>query len=169
MANSARAFLLTLIVVVVLGVVIGCSTSGSVTMRESSIAGKSIKGSVVALVVAPPGNDVAIPLRGQVASQLLGAGLFKSITDQDDKTAEYKIVIDIDAVREVSGVNRVLWGVMAGSNKITGNVTVTDVKTGQTVRAFSFIGESAAHPFSGKSDIKDAINRAAEEIMKGLS
>lgn len=161
----------TLVLIFILGIVTGCSTTGSLKMHES-IYGKTIKAAVVALVVTPPnsnGNDVAIQLRGQVASHLLGAGIFKSIADQGDRDADYKISIKLTEIDEVSGVSRVMWGVLAGSNKIAGDVTVIDVKTGQIVRSFSFRGESAAHPFSGKSDIKDAINKAAEEIIKGLS
>ena len=172
MSTQTKNFSLTLVSIFVLGIVTGCSTTGSVTMHESSIAGKTIQGAVVALAVTPPnpdGNDVAIQLRGQVAAQLLGAGLFKSITGQGDQNADYKLDIKLTTIDEVSGVSRVLWGAMAGTNKIAGGVTVIDVKTGQTVRSFSFVGESAAHPFSGKSDIKDAINKAAEEIIKGLS
>lgn len=169
--QQIKTFSPTLVLIFILGVVTGCSTTGSFEMHEF-IEGKTIKAAVVALIVAPPnsnGNDVAIQLRGQVATQLLGAGLFKSITDQGDQDADYKISIKLTKIYEVSGVSRVLWGILAGSNKITGDVTVIDVKTGQTVRSFSFHGESAAHPFSGKSDIKDAINKATEEIIKGLS
>lgn len=162
---------LTLGLIFVLGMAAGCSTTGSLKMHES-MEGKPIKGAVVALIVSPPnpnGNDVAIKLRGQLSAHLLGAGLFKNITGEGDQQADYKISIKLTNIDEVSGVARVAWGALAGSNKIAGDVTVIDVKTGQTVRSFSFIGESAAHPFSGKSDIRDAIDRASEEIIKGLS
>lgn len=161
----------TLVLIFILGIATGCSTTGSLEMHES-IEGKTIRAAVVALIVTPPnsnGNDVAIQLRGQVAAHLLGAGLFKSIANQGDQDADYKISIKLTEIDEVSGASRVMWGPLAGSNKIAGDVTVIDVKTGQTVRSFSFRGESAAHPFSGKSDIKDAIDKAAEEIIKGLS
>ena len=162
---------LTLVLIFILGMVTGCSTTGSLKIHES-IEGRTLKGAVAALIVTHPNsneNDIAIRLRGQVATHLLGGGLFKSITHQGDQDADYKISIKLTEIDEVSGVSRVLWGVLAGSNKIAGDVTVIDVKTGQTARSFSFRGESALHPFSGKSDIKDAIEKASEEIIKGLS
>ncbi len=168
MSGPSMSLSWRLILILVLGIITGCSTTGSVTMHESSVPAKAIKGMAVALVVTPSGNDVVIPLRGQVAAQLLGAGLFRSITDESDPNADYKISINLTTIDEVSGVSRVLWGTLAGRNKIAGDVTVIDVRTGQKVRSFSFVGESAAHPFSGKSDIKDAINKAAEEVIKGL-
>lgn len=149
----------------------GCSPTGSFKMQKF-IEGETIKAAVVALIVTPPnsnGNDVAIHLRGQVAAHLLGAGLFKSITEQGDQNADYKISIKLTTIYEVPYSSRYHFGVLAGSNKITGDVNVIDVKTGQTVRSFSFHGKSAAHPLSGKSDMKDAINKATEEIIKGLS
>ncbi len=100
--------------------------------------------------------------------ELLGAGLFKIIADPSDQQADYKISITITSIKEVSGAGRVLLGVLAGTNKIEGNVVVTDQKTSQTVRHFSFFGESASHPLSGKSDIRDAIDEAAKSILKGL-
>ncbi len=166
-----RNISLALVLIFVFGMVAGCSTTGDLKMHQS-VNGKTIKAAVVALIVTPPSpkeNNVAIQLRGQVAAQLLGAGLFKSITDQGSQDADYEVNIKLTRVDEVSGVSRVLLGALAGSNKIAGNVTVIDAKTKQTVRSFSFRGESAAHPFSGKSDISDAISKSAEEIIKGLS
>ena len=113
--------------------------------------------------------DVALLLRWQVASKLREAGLFKSIIVRDDQNADYKISINLTKVDEVQYQNRYIFGVFAGSNKIFGDVNVIDVKAGQTVRSFSFHGQSAAHPLSGKSDMKDAIHKAAEAIIKGLS
>ncbi len=169
--SKLKVFSGTLILFFALGIIMGCSTSGSYKMRDS-IEGKTIKGAVVGLTVVPPNPDalsIAIQLRGLVATQLLGAGLFKTISDSSDKNADYDISIKLTNLREVSGVSRVMWGAMAGPNSVGGEVTVNDIKTGQTVRSFSFEGESASHPFSGKSDIKDAISRAAEEIINGLS
>lgn len=169
--RRCKTVLLALVLTLILGIVTGCSTTGSLVMHES-IEGRTVRAAVAALTVISPdsnGNDVAIQLRGQVAAHLLGAGLFKNISDQNDQTADFKISIKLTEITEVSGVSRVMWGALAGANKIAGDVTAIDVKTGQNIRAFSFRGESASHPFSGKSDIKDAINKAAEEIIKGLN
>lgn len=165
-----NSFFSAMLVVSVVGLAAGCSTTGSLNMHEAR-QGHSIKGAVASLTTLAPdekGNDTAIQLRGQVAAHLLGAGLFKSISNKGEKDSDYNIAIKLTEIDEVSGVSRVLLGVLAGSNKIAGDVTVTD-GTGQTVRSFSFLGESASHPFSGKSDIKDAINKSAEEIIKGLN
>lgn len=160
-----------MLVVALIGVATGCSTSGSLKVHEAR-QGQAVKGTAVTLTTLAPdekGTDIAIQLRGQVAAHLLGAGLFKSIANQADKDSDYNIAIKLTQIDEVSGTSRVLLGVLAGSNKIAGDVTVTDARTGQTVRSFSFLGESASHPFSGKSDIKDAVSKSAEEIIKGLN
>ena len=170
-ARQIKTVSCMIVLLFILSIVTGCSTTGSLTIHKS-VEGKTIKGTAVVLTVTPPnakGNNVAIQLKGQVVIQLLGAGLFKSITGEGDQDANYNIFIKLTEINEVSGVSRVMWGAMAGSNKIAGDVTVIDVKSGQSVRSFSFRGESASHPFSGKSDIKDAINEASEEIIKGLS
>lgn len=171
----SRQKVVTLLLVIGLMLVVGCSTSGSIRMHDS-VGDKTIKGSTVSLIVFPNvsesngnENDIAIKLRGQIAAQLLGAGLFKNIAGDGDQGIDHKITVKITEIREVSGVARVMWGAMAGNNKVAGEVTVINIKTGDDIRSFSYIGESAAHPFSGKSDIRDAIDRAAEEIVKGLS
>jgi hypothetical protein len=169
--EKSNSFFRAMLVVSVVGLAAGCSTTGSLNMHETQ-QGHSIKGAVASLTTIAPdekGNDTAIQLRGQVAAHLLGAGLFKSISNQGEKDSDFNIAIKLTEIDEVSGVSRVLLGVLAGSNKIAGDVIVTDARSGQTVRSFSFLGESASHPFSGKSDIKDAINKSAEEIIKGLN
>ena len=152
-SNQIKIFSLTLVLIFVLGMVTGCSTSGSFKMHES-IEGKTIKAAVVALIVTPPnsnGNDVAIKIREQVAVHLLGAGLFKSITERGDQYADYKISIILTTIDEVPYQDRYYFGFLAGSDKITGDVTVIDVKTGQTVRSFSFSSKSPAYySLSGK-------------------
>ena len=162
----------TLGLIFVLGIAAGCSTTGSLKMHES-MEGKPIKGAVVALIISSPNanvnDNVVIKLWEQLTAHLLGRGLFKNVTGEADQQADYKITIKLTEINEVSGVARVVWGGLAGTNKIAGDVSVIDVKTGKTVRSFSFTGESASHPFSGKSDIRDAIDRATEEIIKGLS
>ncbi len=139
-------------------------------MNQSSTT-NPIKGRVVALDVTsniPEHNNVVINFRGAIASKLLGNGLFQTITDSGNHNAEYLISINLTDIKEVSGVSRVMLGVLAGANKIAGNVNVVEAMTGQTIKSFSFVGESASHQMSGKSDIKDAIEKASEEIIKGL-
>ncbi len=164
-----RSCLITLSFLLVIAV--GCSTTGSLTMHDY-FDGQKIKGTTAVLKINHPdhdGTNIARQLRGEVAAQLLGSGLFRSITDEDDQDASHKILIKLTDIREVSGVSRVMWGALSGNNKVAGDVVVINLMTGQTERSFSFIGESAAHPMSGKSDMKDAISKSAEKIIKGLS
>ena len=158
------------IVSVMLAILSGCATEGHFTTNAGS-NGKAVTGKVAALVVEAPNSDaasVALQLKGQVAAQLLGAGMFSSIADPNTGGADCTITVKLTKVDEVSGVSRVMLGVLAGRNTIEGLVTVTDAKTNQTLRSFTFTGESASHPISGKSDIKDAEEKAAEEIIAGL-
>ncbi len=94
--------------------------------------------------------------------------MFSSITGPNGEGADCTITVRLTKVTEVSGVSRVMLGALAGRNEIDGAVTVVDAKTQQILRSFSFVGESAAHPFSGKSDIKDAEAKATDEIILGL-
>ena len=140
---------------------------------HESIEGKTIKAAIAALIVTsstPSGYKVALQLRGEVASQLREAGLCKSITEQGDQNADYKITIILTTIDEVPYQDRYYFGFLAGSDKITGDVTLIDFKTGQTVRSFSFSSKSAAYySLSGKIFMDEAIHKAAEEIIKGLS
>jgi hypothetical protein len=150
-----------------LGFLAGCSTEGQLTTTAPS-NGKVVAGKVAALNVEASDPAIAAQVRGQVATQLLGTGMFTNITGPNGEGADCTITVKLTKVDQVSGVSRVMFGALAGRNEIDGLVTVTDAKTNQTLRSFSFTGESAAHPFSGKSDIKDAEEKAAEEIILGL-
>lgn len=165
-----KTFFLTVVLAVGVSMITACGTSGSFTIHHSSTEEVITQGSVVDLIVTPPNSDgtsVAIQLRGHVAAQLLGAGLFKSIANPGGD-ADYKITVVLTEIDDVSGTSRVLWGLLAGSNIIEGVVKILNNKSGQMVRSFSFHAESASHPNSGKADMSDAIAKAAEEIIKGL-
>ena len=150
-----------------LAIFAGCSTEGQLTTTVPS-NGKAVVGRVAALNVEASDPAVAAKVRGEVATQLLGTGLFSSISGPYGEGADCTITVKLTKVDQVSGFSRVMFGALAGRNEIDGLVTVTDAKTNQILRSFSFTGESAAHPFSGKSDIKDAEEKAAEEIILGL-
>jgi len=158
-----------LIVVAAVLAMVGCSTKGSITMMESVpgviVQGESLKLDVVS--TAKDADTVAEKLKGQIASQLIGSGAFANLSN-DVNATDFNIVVSVKSIREVSGTERVMLGALAGSNKVAGNVSVKNSANGQVVKSFDFIGESASHPFSGKSDMRDAIERAAEEIMTGL-
>ena len=139
---------------------------------HESIGGKTIKGVIAALTVTPStpsGHEVGLQLRREVASQLREAGLFKSIKEQDDQNSDYKISIILTTIDEVPYTNRAPFGFLAGSDKIAGDVTVIDAKTGQIVRSFSFSSKSGYYDLSGKIFMGQAIHKAAEEIIKALS
>lgn len=163
---------LAFIVVFFLIAMSGCSTTSGLKMHDS-VEGHQIEGSNVSLRIATQDtsddDDIARQLRGALASKLLGAGLFEKISSQDNESSEYTISIALTEVKNVSGAARVMLGVLSGNNKVGGDVNVINNITGQTVRSFSFIGESASHPMSGKSDMKDAIDEAANVIVNGLS
>jgi hypothetical protein len=147
------------IVSVTLAILSACSTEGQFA-QNGAPNGKVVTGKVAALIVEAPNSDeasVAVKLRGEVATQLLGAGMFSSIVDPNTGGADCTITVKLTKVGEVSGVSRVMFGALAGRNTIEGLVTVTDGKTNQTLRSFTFTGASASHPFSGKSDIKDGL------------
>ena len=130
----------------------GCSTEGNFATKDGA-NGKAVTGKIVALTVEPPNPDkasVAAQLRGQISEQLLGTGAFGSIAGLGGEGADCAITVKLTKVDEVSGVSRVMLGALAGRNAIEGVVTVTDPKTNQTLRSFSFTGASASHPFFGK-------------------
>jgi Domain of unknown function (DUF4410) len=162
---------ITLVLIFVLGLLAGCSPTGSFKIHES-IEEVTVKATIAALTVTsstPSGYEVTLQLRWEVASQLREAGLFKSITGQGDQNADYKISIILTTIDEVPYQDRYHFGFLAGSDKIAGDVIVIDVKTGQIVRSFSFSSKSAVYySLSGKIFMDEAIHKAAEEIVKGL-
>ncbi|MEK9714017.1 MAG: DUF4410 domain-containing protein [Thalassolituus sp.] len=158
-----------LIVVAALLALVGCSTKGSITMMES-VPGVMVQGESLKLDVVSEKQEakaIAEKLKGQIATQIIGSGAFSNLSS-DANATDFSIVINVKSIREVSGTERVMLGALAGSNKVAGDVSVTNSANGEVVKSFKFIGESASHPFSGKSDMRDAIERAAEEIMTGL-
>jgi hypothetical protein len=140
---------------------------------HESIHGVTVKATIAALTVtpsAPSGYGVALELKMQVASKLCEEGLFKSIIEPGNNNADFKIYIILTTIDEVPYQDRYHFGFLAGSDKIAGDVTVIEVKTGQTVRSFSFSAKSAAYySLSGKIFMDEAIHKAAEEIVKGLN
>ena len=155
-----------------LGLLSGCNPTGSFKIHES-IAGNTMKAAIATLSVTSSvvtGYEEAIQLRWELASQLREAGLFKSITEQSDKNADYNISIVLTTVDEVPHQDRYIFGFLAGTDKITGDVTVIDVRSGEAVRSFTFRSKSAIYySLSGKVFMDEAIQKAAEVIIKGLS
>lgn len=163
-----------LLILGIIGMVFGCKSTGGYKMHEC-IEGRSINNALVLLVVTPPppefcDNDNVVTLfREQLASRLVSSGLCSDIAKPNDENADYCVNVKLTLIDEASTAARALIGVFAGSHEIAGDVSVIDLKTKETIRSFSFTGESAAHPYSGESNLQFTVMEAVDAVIAGLS
>ena len=147
-----------------------CSSSGTLEMRQQKT--ETIPpGHTVALSVAGPNDEdsqsVIQDLRTYLFGLLPSQGLFAQVVTPD-QPAHYEMDVAVSGVEEVSQGARIFLGVLAGSNDLTTDVTVTDRRTDQVVTSFRAAGESASHPFSSENDMDDAIKEVGTKIVQAL-
>ncbi len=158
---------ITLICLLVVYSLIGCSASSVVTKRESFLR-QPITATQLFLVVNYGGGDekskkLVDDMKANLVGRLMASGIAKGMADA--ASCERRIEINLDQVECVSGLQRVLWGVMAGRNKLGGQVALIDCKTGQALLRFYAQGESASHPFSGEAGSDSAVTSFTQSIV----
>ena len=147
-----------------------CSSSGTLTLKTPK-DGSIPQGKVVALKVQAPADqdsqDAANRMRDDLFGRLVAEGVFKQVV-QADQPADYRLTMNLSGVEEVSQTARIFLGVLAGSNELKADVTLTDAKSGATVEAFQVTGASASHPLSSQNGIEDAVREAAVKTVQAL-
>jgi hypothetical protein len=148
----------------------GCSSSAKMTMRQPKAAGIA-SGHSVALALTSDGDEdsreVAQKVRSSLYGRLVSEGIFKQVVNAD-QDADYAMDVKLSGVDMVSQGARIFFGVLAGANELTADVTVRDRQNNGTITAFSVSGESAAHPMSSENDMDDAIDEVVTKIVEAL-
>ncbi len=148
----------------------GCSSSGTIEMKQAKTT-TIPPGKVVALNVTAPVDDDSTEalhrMRGELFGRLVSEGVFKQVVPVDE-SADYRMEVNLSNVEEVSQGARIFFGVLAGANELRAAVKVTDSATNQVVTQFAVAGESASHPLSTESGLDDAIREAASKIIGAL-
>ncbi|WP_299380905.1 DUF4410 domain-containing protein [uncultured Kiloniella sp.] len=150
--------------------VTACSSSGKLTQTvapTSVIDHTAYANLSVSTGQDDDAKDFANRLQDRLFGKLVSRKVFTSV-NQNDATAKYDLEITISGAKKVSGAARVLFGVFAGSNNVTADVTLTDKNTGEVITTFKAEGKSASHPFSSESGAEDAIREVSEQIVTGL-
>ena len=144
----------------------GCSTEGRVT-PVSGGAGALPRASSWALSVhgcedAPDCQEI----RTAVAGRMVGDGMAERIVSAG-QPADLTLDISVTNVRAVPGAVRVLFGAMAGRNEVASDDVVRD-RNNAVLRSFKVESASAAHPFSGESNLSDAYRQFASDTVSAL-
>jgi hypothetical protein len=147
-----------------------CGSSGTLTVAQPKTQAIP-PGKVAALSVTAEDDadsrNAAARLREILGDRLVAARLFKEVVPAG-QPADYRITIALSDVDTVSDAGRILFGVMAGDNELTGDVTVIDVKSGGMVTRFQVTGAAPSTPIEGENGIEGAIRQAAKQTIEGL-
>jgi hypothetical protein len=147
-----------------------CSSSG--TLAVSTPKDEPIPaGKVVALNITSAededSRDAAERLKNDLFGRLVSEGVFKQVV-QAGQPADYRMTVALSGVEHVSQTARIFFGVLAGSNELTADVTLVHATNGAVVEKFKVTGESASHPLSSENGIEDAIREAATKTVQAL-
>jgi len=147
-------------------VLAACSTEGHVTPLVGGVAVMPRASSWALSVQNCPQPSQCEDLRTSLAGRLVGAGLAERIVS-GGQPAELSLDVQVTRIRTVSGVERVLFGAIAGRNEVASMDILRD-RNGTVLRSFSVESASAAHPFSGESGLSDAYRQFAADTASAL-
>lgn len=161
-------WLIVLVALVVLVSQIGCASSGMlhvITPMTVKLANYKTMLFHVSSHVREAG-EVMIQLENMTMGKLREKGLFKKViigSSSPDASADLRLNAKIVALRKVSSGSRAMWGAFSGKARITVDVELIDMKTGETIGAFRAEGKSSGGTaFAGTTP--QAIEHAAEQI-----
>ncbi|MFD2206410.1 DUF4410 domain-containing protein [Kiloniella antarctica] len=156
--------------------VFGCSSSGKLT-QTSALTSEIDHTATIVLSVstnkdvsedqAKAAEDFANRLQDRLFGKLVSREVFTGV-NQDRTSAKYTLDVHVSGAKKVPTAARIFFGVLAGSNNVTAEVILKEIKTGETITSFQAEGKSAAHPFSSESGADDAIREVSEQIVTGL-
>jgi len=154
-----------------------CSSSGQMKILQPLTETERIDHNAVARLTVVPGESLQLDedlrriiknLRGQLFGRLISDGIFKQVVHENDP-AKYYIRVKVNTADQVSQTARIMFGVMAGANKLDVRVELFDASSDNSIMIFTASGESASHPFSGQSQMDDAISQVVEKIVQALT
>lgn len=150
----------------------GCmATAKGTIMQIQPVAAKIDASKAAHFVFSGPTETNKVQLvssaRSSVYSAVSASGVFNSL-QSNSQGAAYSLTVTILEVNTVSTAARVLAGVFAGRNRISGSVSVVEIASGRTIASFTAVGESAAHPYSSEAGIQDAVAAFSQQVVMGL-
>jgi hypothetical protein len=165
-----RNFRYALVAALFGALVAGCSSSAKMTVQQPKTETISSQ-STVALDVTAPGDEdsreVAQNVRAALFGRLVSEGLFTQVMAKD-QAADYRMVVALSKVDVVSQGARIFFGVLAGSNDLTADVSVAKGQAIEPITKFQVVGASASHPLSSENDMDDAIKELVTKIIEAL-
>jgi len=155
---------------VILLALVGCSSGGEMKLNTSAYQLQRSYESAKAVVnpKAEDSQEIVDDVRGSVAEELLSSGRFHRIAGANEP-ADIVVTVDIIEYERVTVGERILVGVFAGRNRVRANISLTDGRTGTSLRSFQAYGKSAAHPLSSESGYTDALREFSKEVLVGLN
>lgn len=150
--------------------VVGCSSQAKMTTRQPKTTAIP-SGHTLALALTSDGDadsrEVAQKTRAALYGRLVSEGIFKQVVPAGEG-ADYSMDLKLSGVDVVSQGARIFFGVLAGANELTADVTLKDRRDDRTIMAFTVTGSSAAHPLSDENDMDDAIDEVVTKIVDAL-
>ncbi len=161
-----------------------CSSSGNFTVKQALLEPINKDKSVSVLVKTDKVNvldeegkisddkveetkNVAATLKERLYARLVSEGVFKSSVFYPNP-ADYILEVDVNGIRIVSNVARLMVGVMAGPSVIEAEILLKDMNTSKVLTEFKVEGLSAAHPLSSETGYENAVREAANNIVNAL-
>lgn len=154
------------LVIAGLSMLAACSTEGHVTPLAGGAAVVPPASSWALSVHGCPQPSQCEDLRASLAGRLVGTGLADRVVS-GGQPADVSLDVQVTRIRTVSGVERVLFGAMAGRNEVASMDVLRD-RSGTVLRSFTVESASAAHPFSGESGLSDAYRQFAADTASAL-
>ena len=169
-----KAFRQTVVVIMSLFIISGCSSKGELQVQhglEARIDHAAVASLTVETYERVEKTEVVLEavrrLRGQLFGRLVSEGVFGQVVQAGDD-AQYDVRTRLLTAAQVSQSARILFGVLAGRHELAVQVDIFD-KTSQTLLiSFTAKGESASHPLSSDNDMDDAIREPVDEIILEL-
>ncbi len=160
---------LTLVLPIIL-VVAACSSSGKLNVskqKSESIPPNRTVSLIVKSDTTGGSQEMVQRLRSELFGRLVSEAVFKHVLHPQDK-GDYLTEVHVLNAEKVSQGARILFGVLAGANKLRSTVKLSDTATGRVVTSFDVEGESASHPLSSENGMEDAIREVVSKMIVAL-
>jgi len=153
-----------------------CSSSGQMKMLQPLKETDRIDHTATAILNVVPGEglqpdedlrEIILSLRGQLFGRLVSDGVFKQVVHEGEP-AKYYVRVQVNTADQVSMGARIMFGVLAGANELDVRVEVFEESSDNSIMTFTVLGESASHPFSGESEMEDAMREVVNKIILSL-
>ena len=145
----------------------GCASSGTFTPISSTTEPIDSNSAAYVVVTAPQDRLLEAELAGKIKILLEASRVFQSVT-HSNQDSKYELFVQILDINKVSMVAKLMLGVFAGSDSVSGMVTLKEVSTNNVIRRFSVEAKGAAHIMSEEHGMSEALSELANQIQTGL-